>query len=1689
MEKTMEKLGTTTNLLYGYDATWLSESKGNEALFPVPGNSLKKVDIQLPETIGAWSLPFVSLHDTAESLLDALFPYEVKNPSDGTKPAQLSSGVLLIGDSNREAAIKNLSSMLGVDLSKKETGYALVQLKRTDGEASHNSRQMGVLIHPNPSRIPQEFGVTEEYEKAMAALKRIKLRGTAFSPDMIGKEDANDYLNFFAKQGTHFISKITFGDVIFQVYAMPRERYERVKKIYAGKQNMLSGSEAILFRQYTTDSNDGKYGYVREYGKILSFSQSSVLSAAVAKKDWIENIFAQRDSIFAVFQEEAKVTLDTLNTAYTDVTSIKTNLTPLTLFAEHSRKQIWNRIFKGAIIQKYKAAIQPDFVPYCNCDIADKLQQNELPGFLSNIATPVINTYKTSLDLSDLSFVAAEEVKTFSLYSNLLRNSQQKTIAIPGKDILISAQLISLEKEGHITTIEINDDAIKSLSISAQHFFGALLVKNTSGTDHFSLIDGLKYISNDKGINGGSYVAVVADIRKPPEVKYLERLKASLQFNFAFSEASINSLTNSSCANYKSFIQQSLLWVTQIIPANTLDDDLLNLRVQALDLAHIESDLTLGSFVPILPYKEYDKQVRMILDYTNEIDKTIDRFHSDIETRKTRELIIDVAKSLNENIINSGELLSGYVKASVAQQQSLSGYYDSIIKQKQDEQKKQESTIGALQAEMNSQKAEVVTAVENYKQSIKDWEITEAIKFGLTIATDLFSLGTSILIPAKAINSVKELGLMAQRIQKFLNIINATYKLYSDSTTGIDKIKDAQKTFDGLSDTLTANLSWDEMSITMDEVLSTGPSDSNVNRKKAALVAAFKIYILKGKALTSAKSSAHQLARDIYNQQCQKNLSEEQAKRLSELNTNLSPAHVKDLDKSKIDLMGLTGSLSLVRSQMLGILSKAFILQDQSLQYTYLQPATPIASFDILGIKGALVVQSGNTVAAKTSLYQCQPSITTPIDIEVEVPAEDLKNGAVYQFNLQPNVAEFFKYVDVRVQSVVARIEGLKSTDSGDYLLNLAYSGRPFYDRSVNRDTIVFNTLRRERTYEYKLEGNQPKFSDKGDSWSENVNAVTPFSIWEISLPQSKTNKGLCFEGLTAKIILTFVLNTRIHDAREKLMMLMHNRVFGSTPIKPAVNTLLAQMADKSVLNNWDVVFNMSLDKINHVLVSQYESLKENDKNYGGKVVANTAIQGANIGDINTYTLQKFNINYGYPKLQFLINDGNTGDLEMQITSGTVEKGSRYVGNNNDSDRMLLESIAKSAHLPVTEVKEINIDGKIKLVLEYYNQAIPLGTTAALKAIIKMGQVQGLVNDNKNILSVVLDMQKGAFAAKDIEIEMSDEQKIAFSDAVKAYFQEHPVTFIINSLDLSGIATLADLKPHQFLFKALKTQTGNQMLQLFIQTNNRAAFNYSQTFISSSVPDPIPENSECSLMINSRIFFGSVLPGSLTGGWQLEGSNPGDTSKTWSALMKKGSVQGNVDLSSLDHSYTPPRGSMTTHYSYSPADGNPVSWSIEGMMIKPSGNGKMTMDYSKKNTFYFNEKSKTCGIFGCNSPRTRRQSTDITLNIYTSLPTEITGSGRDQGVKINLSDKDVSISARTSGGGPCGSDDLQSKVNNQLKQTLPQQIKDKINVGFNGVSVFALKNLLFPSNNYIDLQSVYVPGDLLILGDFIESKS
>lgn len=1672
-------IGFSTNLTCGLDPSWNPQAGRLNILYPPSQQAMTPTPMDPVSNRGSWSFPEISLHETAQSLLDALIPYKVVSASSEVDAPIISTGALLIGAAGSEASVAQLSNTIGVDMSNPDLRYALVKLTRLDGINTHASAASGILMHARPRQPDPEFGLNDAFIVASRKLCHAgRSRLQDYGSDLT-KENANRILDSFSTFGTHYISAIQLGDSILQVFAYLPKQFAKIKKAYADDKNTLSGPGSQNFAQFTTDTAAGIYGFVQQYGNLICLSNSRAFNSTLENGDWKDNLWSKKNSVFSLFNTDSELSLVSLQEAFTDQAPVEIQLASLSLMIEQKRGLIWQRVFKAAMTQKYRDTIQPNFVIYDQRNFVQMLPEDQV-GVLSFIATPTINLYKTRLDISDMQFVAANEIQNFIIFANVLSIQSANDITIPGQNVRLFSQVFDMRAQGYAKVITITDDAFTSVQIGCDTFLGALAIQNTSGSAYNLIVDGLKFSLSGNGPTATP--VVIDDVRVTPPADSVPLLINNIQFSMAFAEAVISD--QSSCANdgIQLFVRQYLQWMAKIIPATTTDPEQLALRVRAMDLANYAMNPDYGSFVPILPYTDYEQYVQSILNYLDRIQFQIVQNEQKMANRRQEELVIDVGKTLNQNIIASGELVSDVIAANVAQQKDLAGFYDALIAQKQSEANQQQSKLNALQTALFEARGDMNFAVQQYKSAVEQWETIEAIKFGLDVATNLFAVGVTIATPASAISAVKEMGTAVQIIQKILNVLNALSKLYNGTATGIKGLQGAQNTLDGLDGTQFGSpsaLSWDELSVQFNQIMATGP---DVKAEKAALQSAFSILVLRGKAVTTAQSSLHAIEREIYTNQQQKEVNTRQANRLAALQNKLHPANIDDLDKDGIDLMALTGHLSFIQNQMLSILAKAFLQQDLALQYANLQPATPISSFSLLKFSAAVVQQKAATIEAKSALAHYQTTTTTPIDFVIEgIRPDQLTNGNTFSTTIFLNAPEFYQYVNARIISAVASVDGVKSTEGGIYLLRLAYNGTPFHDRNIERDPLNFRTPWRERIYGYLASDNSPTFSDGGKSWSDGVSRVTPFSSWEISFPNTHANKGIRFSKEQLTIRLSFVLEARIVDA-EKVMQLRTARKLAAmhafaphTPVVgflshehsaldkipqlgllaaatglPPATTLISQMyAQGSCTNGWDVVFNMSLTEINAVLKKQYEDLKTNTT-YKNTITVNTSEQYP--GGVTV--INKFAIEYGYPLLNFSINNTNSATLNMEILSGSMQKCSKVgTGPENCNPPQSL-------------------------------------TGETLTAVISLAKVAGSVQvegSHHNVLKVLLDMQEGAFSISNIDL--SDETKVEFNQAVKAYFVNNPVIFLINQLDLTNIPTLSALQPNDFIFKPLRTPSNNEMLQLFIMTGGRAVLNYSQAFLNN-IPEPLPQGQTSSMMVRSGIIFHDVLPQSLqNSGWTLQGVDPNNPAKAWSGKFSNASVTGTVDLSKLNHTSSNggQGGGSITDYTYSIPGGNNVSWSLADTTIVVQQNGQMLYSGSRKQSLNYKQQACTtvypC-FFKCTHCTDSNLSSDVTVNVNAYLPVNVGGKGRNQTVLITTTSKGVTVSGHLSGGGPSGSDDLEAQVNQQIRNQVPKQIADKLSLQFDSISVFALKNLLFPADNYITFSACAVPGDLLLLGNF-----
>jgi hypothetical protein len=1667
MEQSPIRLGMSTSVLNGYDPSWLSGGQQSGGLFTTAKIPLTVQQVETPTERGNWTYPIITLHHNADLLLNELFPAKINNPGTQVEEASFTAGALLTGDSDRTEALAKLSKTTGIDLSVSGRGYALVRLMRKDATQQHSSVKMGLVVHAHPVNPDAELGVNDEFRQAMSRLRPCLDATGVFHPAEMTVTIAGEYLDFFYGYGTHYVSSVDMGDCIFQIFAYEADKYARVKTAMSSPSNSFKEENAANFAYYTTSMQNGAYGYAAETGNIVAFSNNAALAKSLKAKQWQEPMWAKGNSIFAIFKSGAEIDRNTLGEMFTSSVPISYSLTTLTVFAETQRRAAWSRILAGAIVQKYPEGTKPNLQKHFRADNQVLFGSSNYSGFASAIATPNINVYKPRLNSTQLSFVAADTVENLVISTNLLTAADDTPdFSLPGKNVLLAAQSVSAETKNKTTIIHIPGKVGRNATVLyCNQFYGICTLQFAQTGRSQVIIDGLMLMTEEQAGSARGIVRVEGDVRVAPNAKNLPLLKQNIQFAYTFLQSSLHSNIAAQDIDLAGFLQNGMLWIVKQIPADTDDLDLLNIRLMALDLSRTPDMPYRGAYVPLLTSEKYEKQISSILSLLKDIYADYLHVQDMVEIRRTQELVINVGKTLNENIINSGQSLVKYLDTTANYQKSMSGYYDAIAQSQESQYKQMLGNIDTLTDAVDAQQKVVNTAIETYKNRLKTWATMKAISATFEIISGVFSAAGGGGGGGAAVKEVTELAKTIEKIKTIVKVLAAVGKAYQQGADAARQVRNANTALEGVDGAASLMLSqreWDEMLINLEAIMGGGPDDGSVGDAKRELLAAYKILMLRGKAMLDARGRANQMAWDLFNSQKLQSIAKEQANDLKKIKTQFTDLDPKKLDTSKIDLVGMTSSMDLLQNQMLTMMAKAFNIKDQALQYEYLQPSTPIRSFDLFGFQAAIVMQGENTLQADRERSQLQPGDTSDIHYRIEgIPVSELINGDVFRIAIGLDSKEFFEYVSARVTSVVASVNTRVNTPSGKFLLNLRCAADPFFDRNSQRKKLTYHSEPREKTYQYESGSMKPNFSDNGTTWSKGVNPVTPFAVWEISFPPTQLNKDISFGSTLIDLNLTFRLNALIKDAMPdapRMMrarqggMMMAAKMAAGTDSRPSATEVVAQMAQRgTVTNNWDVVYNMSLDKINASFTKQFDKYKADPKFSNRiKIEVRTRVKK------DLYAIKKFDITYGYPSLTFLANNPNNASLTCLI-NGSITECTEYKTEPQECD-------------PPITIKE-----------------------ETLKAIIPISKVTGVVTPSdpgSQVYSVLLNMSQGTFSADNMDL--SDEEKMEFNMQLKAYFINHPVVFIINSLDLSKITTLEDLRPNQFVFKTLITQKGSQILQLFIQTGSRQVLNESQAFLND-VPEPIPATSDTSLIISSKIFFNGVLPASVQGGWKLEGTDPGTDRKAWASKFTVGSVKGTVDTSGLTrNSSSGGRGGSstfsTTRVFMNANESNDINWSVAGMAISPTTNGTLHLAFSQLRNMPFVTKTKstTCTILGCKDRYySHDYSTDITVTITSAMPIALGGSGRQQTISINMSNQSVSVDGRMSGGGPCGCDDMQAQLNKAIGAQVPGQITKVLNVSFNQISMFALQNLLFPADSVITFKSVYTPGDMVVFGEFV----
>lgn len=1303
-------LGEGANLLFGYRPAWNPNGSAAAPFFAPPtASTVTYTPSFVAPPANFWdAAPTITLHATPEDLISAVYQYSVAPMALDPGGVNVPAGPLVLDDADRQAAIAAEGAFLGLDLTAAGLSYMLVTFNRVDGTAQHP-------YVANPSSVDRSTYLTDAAQAAIGNLKPAAATGgNAVLYDwQIAKTDADAYVAALYSLGTHYVSQLTTGDRLIQVFAYDAKNFAILQTAFANDATTqpdgtlaVTGSTAAGYVYYTSQVN-GSYGFVSTYGSLVALSRDPALGTAITAGSWASQyVPTGTASIFA-----AATNYKLLQPLTQSVTTAIT-LAPIADFIIAALvSSPWDRLVKGALLQKYGDAVDIPMTSEIAYDW-DSIFPEASDSWVAPIVTPTIDVYQQRVDLANVqlqgtSIVAANSrMQSFTSFSQVLEATTPAgaaPIALPSDNITLVAQIIDMSGATQTPVISMSANAFTQFSVFCQEMYGTLIFEapGSGGTTMRKVaLDGFLFETQSApdATTGRYTVDLSGVLSDAPSATVISNLKQSIEFSIVAGESLLQS-SGTNAAVVQELEVSYLQWLAGIIPADTQDADLANNRARALYLAnHVGTFSADVVYVPYVTYETYTKYVNDLVTQASTINGQILNYQTQITDTINSFQVMNSIAAVNANIKQIGGVLTQYFQALADGRAAMDGYYSSLEQQFSDELQQTLKDISDLTTKLQaqqtviSQTADPPGIIQQFQQDYADYENDQIAQAVMTGVAGLFDVGLSVFaIPEEAAGGVLK-GLTAfkavyDKLQAVMQVLQSLQALISGAGTDIDNLNTLSNQIASLGPT--GNLQMpsqvDLLSVAQNvqAALANVPNSGALNQDKANLIAAVNTLVTIGSALIEAQTKASQIAMESANTNRLQQINSGQQAKMEALTTALHLQDSNPPDLSSLDLIGITGQLQYQLKQVLLSLAQTLELQNGALQYEYFGQPTAITSFTLQNLVTVISTQDSNIINGLSQLNPEPQAVTQPITFTITgVQASRLSGTNVYQFPIHLATTEFYDYDMVRIDRVVPNITNIRSTASGNYEIHLACDAKPFQDRDYSRNALTFASIQRSfGPYVYAISSGAAQFGDQTGTFADQVTHLTPFSLWEISLPNSvQNNQNIQFSSLLVDISLDFYITAHYDDPVARAQTLLSRRRAKTPQLFAAVATtaddsttpslanLEAQMyQNQEVLQGWDAVFNILEDPVNAFLNQQFQAyLAQLNPNSQTGLMGISAyycegpVPISHTAYISNVT--QLNFELSNPLLQFVAgNDSVT--VNQYIMSGSVANGTLAVAS------------------------------------------------------------------------------------------------------------------------------------------------------------------------------------------------------------------------------------------------------------------------------------------------------------------------------------------------------------------------------------------------------------------------------------------
>ncbi|WMT76957.1 hypothetical protein [Bradyrhizobium sp. Ash2021] len=1330
-------VGTAANLLFGYQPVWNPNGQIASPFFVPPKQPLRPQNpVTTQSDFQYWSAtPLITLHNSAQSLVSDIYKYDVLAVSNVPQNIDVPSGPLSLNDADSAAALAAAAAFLGLDFSG-PGNYMLVTYERcvsttsgdyTDGDASKDRRDI----------------LTAEAAAIVDALPKASepVSGSPLYDSKLTLADAKKYLEAVGQLGTHFVTKVFNGDKLVQVFVYGDDEFKYLQtQFQIAATNQPDGSLAvsgILANSWAiyTSPRSGTEGFVKAYGKLTTISRDPALTGAVANGKWANGYVPDgTPSIFAASNNYS------LFKALTVEVPFACQLTPLAdLMPSALVEGPWDRLVAGGLMQKYGNEVVIPLRRPLNYDWAKIFPQTS-DSWASGIVTPVIDIYQERVDLAQVKLMGAEIIgesyplQSFSCFAQVLQASSAigaPPIELPSDSITLVAQIIDTTQAHQTPVLVMSSNGLQQLTVACQDMYGALIFQsNGASTERKTALDGFLMETGGKPdpVTHRYTVDLAVVLTDPPSESVLEDLSQSVEFSVVAGESLLQA--QGTDADIVRGLEVAYLnWLARIIPADTTDEVLANARVRALYLAN--SVATFGAntvFVPYVAYDSYTKYVNDLVTQAITLSGQIASYQNQLITTVSRFQVMTSISAVNDNVRAIGGVLVQYFQALADGRSSMDQYYQNIIDQLDTQLQNTLQNIVQLTQQLSEQQALISNlgsppgVIQQFEKDYVDYEKDEVFKAVTGIVTGLFSLGVAFAgIPGAAakgvLDALKALKDVYDKLQAVMLVVSQL-SVIEKVAKNISKINELASSIQTASDAgdmqMPSLVDMQMIPNNVEAALANVPTNGKLQQDKANLIAAVKNLAIVGTALLSAQAQASQLLVEIANNQRLKTINGQQQAKMSALTNSLhlsNPGVPPDL--AKIDLIGMTGQLQFQLKQVLSTMAKVLENQNGALQFSYFGDPVPITSFSLNQLLAVISNQDASIVNAIQNLNPQPQKVDGPITVKVSpIPYKEMINGSFKRISVHLSDPGFQNYVMVRIDRVVPRIIGVKSTASGNYEIALDTQAQPFTDRDLERQTRTFASTRRAfGPYVYDVKTGAAKFGTNIGTFADKVTHLTPFTDWNIGFPAKSTNKDIEFNDLLIDIELDFhitaIYNDPVAALRRTMMRALAARkvvpmAFLAGPQADIEKTVAAAIPDSSptlaylegqmyqnqaVLNGWDAAFSMLSGPVNAFLNQQFQAYLKtlNPNNDNGLMTIQASYFGTPTPVRQFWISQvtELEIDLTNPLLQFIASS-DQATVQQYIKGGSVKAGSVDVNGTASVDSTFIPGDASLPSGPLT---------------------------------------------------------------------------------------------------------------------------------------------------------------------------------------------------------------------------------------------------------------------------------------------------------------------------------------------------------------------------------------------------------------------